>query len=168
MKRGLLSYGYIENNGIQLFELTKANGLEGIVAKRKGSRYWFGKRSKDWIKCKVLNSEDYVLCGYILKDKNMTSFILGLYDSSGHLHYKGHVTLGASLRKLNSYIYAITSTPPFNYTPPGNEDAVWLVPKLVCVVETMPSERSDFRQPVCKAIRDDKLAKECIIKKPQA
>ena len=44
---------YIENEGIKLFELAKQQKLEGIVAKRKESPYWQGKRSKDWIKCKV-------------------------------------------------------------------------------------------------------------------
>ncbi|GAA0240435.1 hypothetical protein [Metaclostridioides mangenotii] len=40
--------------------------------------------------------------------------------------YKGHVTLGVSLRKLNQYKYKKASNPPIKYVPSGsnNEDAV--------------------------------------------
>ena len=40
----------IENNGIAFYNLTKEQNLEGIVAKRKDSLYYFDKRTKDWIK----------------------------------------------------------------------------------------------------------------------
>ena len=50
---------------------------------------------------------------------------------------------------------------PFGYVPPGNEDCVWMAPELVCIVESMPTEKESFRQPVFKGIRDDKLAIEC-------
>ena len=61
---------YVENNGIMLFNLVKEKGLEGIVAKRKDSLYWPGNRSKDWIKCKIMASDDCVICGYIPKENN--------------------------------------------------------------------------------------------------
>lgn len=59
-----------------------------------------GKRSKDWIKCKVLESIDCIICGYVKKDKNMTSIIIGQYDGD-KLIYKGHVTLGAGMMHLS-------------------------------------------------------------------
>src|SRR5699024_10389021 len=97
---------YIEDDGIQLYKITEEKELEGIVAKKKDSLYWQGKRSKDWIKCKVMSTDDYVVCGYIPKENNMTSLILGQYDN-GQLVYKGHVTLGVSLRILNQHKYTI-------------------------------------------------------------
>lgn len=153
---------YIENDGIKLFELVKAKSLEGIVAKRKDSLYWQGKKTKDWIKCKVMSTEDCIICGYILKANNMTSLVLGQYDGDA-LIYRGHVTLGASLRILNQHKYEIIDYSPFGYVPEGNNGAVWLKPELVCIVESMPSEKDSFRQPVFKGIRDDKLAIECKI-----
>jgi ATP-dependent DNA ligase len=151
---------YIENNGIALFELTKNQGLEGIVAKKKSSKYWYDKRTKEWIKCKIMWSVDCVVCGYILKSNQMCSLILGQYDQ-GKLVYKGHVTLGVSLRILNQYPYKIIDQSPFAEVPNGNEEAVWLAPELVCIVEAMPSEKDYFRQPVFKGFRDDKAATEC-------
>lgn len=151
---------YIEKNGVKLFELAKQQHLEGIVAKKKDSLYWFGKETRDWVKIKVMTDEDYVLCGYILKPNNMTSFIIGQYDGD-ELVYKGHITLGASLRKLNEYKYSVINHSPFEHTPPGNESAVWLKSELVCTVEYMPDDSIERRQAVLKGIRDDKLPMEC-------
>lgn len=58
---------YTENNGRAFFELAKAQGLEGIVAKRKTSLYHPGKVTKDWLKIKNLIDEGFVACGYIDK-----------------------------------------------------------------------------------------------------
>jgi bifunctional non-homologous end joining protein LigD len=151
---------FINNEGIKLFELAKEKGLEGIVAKRKDSLYWQGKKSKDWIKCKVMHTEDCVICGYIPKENNMTSLILGQYNDNA-LVYKGHVTHGVSLRILNKHRYKTTIKSPFGYIPKGNEDSIWLEPELVCIVESMPTEKEGFRQPVFKGIRDDKEPFEC-------
>jgi len=151
---------YVEDNGVLLFNLVKDKGLEGVVAKKKSSLYWQGKRSKDWIKFKVLDSDDCVICGYIIKEKSMTSLIIGQYDEDV-LVYKGHVTLGVSLRILNQYNYKVIDYSPFGFVPAGNENAVWLAPELVCIVESMPTEKGGFRQPVFKGIREDKTALEC-------
>lgn len=154
---------FIEQNGIALFDATKVQGLEGIVAKRKDSQYHFDKRTKNWVKCKVMATEDFALCGYIAKSNGMTSFVIGQYDGN-ELIYKGHVTLGASVNKLNQYKYNIIGRSPFKYTPAGNDKAVWLKPELSCIVEYMPSDKDGYRQAVCKGIRDDKLAIECKVK----
>jgi len=153
---------YIENSGIMLFNLVKDKKLEGIVAKRKDSLYWQGKESKDWIKCKVMSTDDCIICGFIEKN-NMISLILGQYNNDNVLVYRGHVTLGVSMRILNHHTYKVISYSPFGYVPSGNENAVWLLPELVCIVESMPTDKVSFRQPVFKGIRDDKLPSECRI-----
>ena len=153
---------YIENSGKLLFELAKQQKLEGIVGKKKDSLYWFDKRSKDWIKCKLMSTDDCVVCGYIEKGNHMSSLVLGQYDDN-KLVYRGHVTLGVSLRVLNQYNPKRIDYSPFGYIPNGNEDAVWLEPTLVCIVESMATDRDSFRQPVFKGFRDDKVPEECKI-----
>lgn len=155
---------FIEKNGIGLFRASKEKGLEGIVAKRKDSKYFFDKRTKDWIKCKHMWHDDCVVCGYIKKNNNMTSLIVGQYDGA-ELVYKGHVTLGVSLRNLYQYHPRETKAPPFKMVPEGNQDAVWLVPELVCIVESMPSDKGGFRQAVFKGFRDDKTPEECTVRR---
>ena len=153
---------YVEGNGIELFAAVKAKELEGIVAKKKSSLYWQGKKTKDWIKCKVMSTEDCVVCGYIHKANNMTSLILGQYDN-GNLIYKGHATIGVSLRVMNQYKYKVVDSSPFGYIPKGNNEAIWMEPNLVCIVESMPTKKDSYRQPVFKGFRDDKLAVDCVI-----
>lgn len=151
---------FIENDGIALFNLTVENGLEGIVAKRKNSKYYINKRSKDWIKCKNLIDEDYVIVGYIMKEKGMVSLILAQFDEQT-LIYKGHVTLGVSLSYINTHSQK-TNICPFADVPIGNEDAIWITPYLVGCVKFMEyTENGGLRQPVFKGFRDDKAPHEC-------
>ena len=154
---------YIEGKGKALYQVAESQKLEGIVAKDKNSIYWFGKKSRDWIKIKYMKDEDFIVCGYILKENNMTSLVIAQYNEENELIYKGHVTLGVSLRKLNQYKYKKASSPPIKYVPSGsnNEDAVWIEPTLVCTVEYMPNDKGSLRQPVLKGIREDKLPNEC-------
>ncbi|MGJ4851417.1 non-homologous end-joining DNA ligase [Bacillota bacterium Meth-B3] len=152
----------IENNGVALYNLTVEQGLEGIVAKRKDSLYRVDKRTRDWIKCKNLLDDDFVVCGYIEKERGVVSIVTGQYDE-GELVYKGHVTLGVSGRDFQR----IRDAPrrrhhPFAALPEGNETAVWIQPDLVCTVEYMEkTSGGGLRQPVFKGLRDDKAPEEC-------
>ncbi len=154
---------YIETEGKMLFDLAKQQNLEGIVGKKKDSLYWCGKRTKEWIKCKLMSTDDCIVCGYIQKENHMCSLLLGQYNSNHELIYRGHVTLGVSLRILNQYQYNVIDYSPFGYIPKGNENAVFLKPQLVCIVESMPNDKDSFRQPVFRGFRDDKAPEECII-----
>ncbi|MPQ34236.1 DNA ligase [Clostridium estertheticum] len=155
---------YIEEQGIKFYQLAKQNNLEGIVAKRKDSKYYLDKKTKDWIKIKYLLDDDFVICGYIHKDGGVISIVLGQYLNK-ELVYKGHVTLGLSTEDFQ--LIKTTpqlSTQPFNELPSGNENAVWLVPKLVCIVKfMMKTANGGLRQPVFKGIREDKSPKDCTI-----
>ena len=155
---------YIEEQGIKFYQLAKQNDLEGIVAKRKDSKYYLGKKTKDWIKIKYLLDDDFVVCGYIFKEKGVISIVLGQY-SGKTLVYKGHVTLGISGEDFN----IIKSSPklsshPFNELPSGNDNAVWIELNLVCIVKyMMKTSNGSLRQPVFKGLRDDKDPKDCTI-----
>lgn len=149
---------------LNLFRLTQAQGLEGIVAKRKDSLYLQGKRTKTWLKMKHMMDDDFVICGYIYKSNHMISLVLGQYRGE-ELVCKGHVTLGVSGTAF-AQIKALppTANPPF-YHPAGhgNEQAVWLAPVLVGTVEFMHRTKGGgMRQPVFKGLRLDKLPEECL------
>lgn len=120
------------------------------------------ERTKDWIKYKIMTTDDCVVCGYIIKKNNIVSLVIGQYDGD-ELICMGHVT-PVSLRVLNQHKYAVINYSPFGYMPSGNENAVWLAPELVCIVESMPTEREGFRRAVFRGIRGDKLARESVIK----
>lgn len=155
---------YVEGNGIAFFELAKARDLEGIVAKRRGSIYRFGERTKDWIKIKHMLDDDYVVCGYIFKENHMISLVLGQFDAGGRLLYRGHVMLGVSgapFREIAAHPRA--QGPPFD-PPAGNEEAIWLVPDLVCTVQyMMRTPEGGIRHPVFKGLRRDKVPRDCVL-----
>ncbi len=153
---------YIEGQGAALYKLTEEQGLEGIVAKHRNSLYTFDKRTKDWIKIKNLLDDDFVIAGFIRKEKGVTSAVLGQYDGATLL-YKGHVTLGVSSDDFKLMEKAAKrGTTPFEEMPPGNEGATWIEPKLVCTVKyMMKTATGSMRQPVFKGIRYDKEPWEC-------
>ncbi len=155
---------YIEEKGIEFYQLAKKNELEGIVAKRKDSKYYVDKRTKDWIKIKYLLDDDFVVCGYIFKDSGMSSIVLGQYLNK-ELVYKGHVSIGTStiafqlirsIPKLSSQL--------FNNLPSGNDNVAWIELSLVCIVKyMMKTANGSLRQPVFKGLRYDKAPKDCIV-----
>ena len=157
---------YIEEQGSALFAAAKAQQLEGIVGKRKDSLYFEDKRTKDWKKVKFYLDDDFVVCGYIFKENNMISLVLGQYRGS-ELIYKGHVTMGVSRKdfKIIQQQPEI-AMPSFDFpVGHGNEQAVWIEPELVCKVEFMERTQSGgMRQPRFQGIRMDKAAKDCVEK----
>ena len=57
----------------ELVTKMKQLGLEGLVAKRLGSRYESGKRSKSWLKQRFNQVEEFVIGGYIPYSAPMTA-----------------------------------------------------------------------------------------------
>lgn len=148
---------YIEAQGVALFAAAEERKLEGVVAKRKNGIYYMGKRSNEWIKFKRMADEDYVVAGYIQKGNRIFSLVIGKYRGD-MLQYKGHVTSGVTREILS--MLEVTGRNPFRMIPGGNEDAVWVKPDHVCVVEYMPNTLNTLRQPVFKGFRNDVFPKE--------
>ena len=89
----------------------------------------FDKRTHDWIKCKNMKDDDFVVCGYIPKENHMTSLVLGQYIG-GQLICRGHVTLGVggeSFRQIKAL--PRMEAAPLAYS--GEESVHWVsVPGL--------------------------------------
>ena len=58
----------------------KAQGLEGLVAKRLDSRYEPGMRSGAWQKMRVNRGQEFVIGGYTLSGSNFDALIFGYYE----------------------------------------------------------------------------------------
>ena len=154
---------YIENDGKAFYKLAEKNDLEGIVAKRKDSKYYIGKRTKDWIKIKNLKDDDYIICGYIKRENGVASLILGQY-SGEKIEYKGHVIislLSEDFRRIENTEKAENSA----FLVMDNDNVIWIKPALTCTVKYMEKTKSGgLRQPVFKCLRDDKAPEECTVK----
>ena len=51
-------------DGQALLEAVERQGLEGVMAKRAGSRYAQGRRTRDWLKIKTHGRQEFVIAGY--------------------------------------------------------------------------------------------------------
>ena len=155
---GLSISRYIEEKGIAFFELAKQQGLEGIVAKKKDGLYHIGEKTRDWIKIKVMQDEDLLICGYQPDESgNVKDLILGYYDDNGMMKCRGKVYLGISKEErkiIADFAKKNTVKKPWfdKY-----KNVVWLKPELVGTAHFMhKTESGGMRQPVWKGLRDDK------------
>jgi len=157
---------YIEHDGTVFYQLAADKELEGVVAKRKDSKYYFDKRSPNWVKFKALLDEDFVVCGYYGKGGHSVSVIIGAYDNDT-IVYQGHVTMGVSRQDYKEMqAVPVTSKENFYTNFPEFEGATWLAPLLVCKVEYMErTPKGGLRQPRFRGVRHDKAAHECVLKK---
>lgn len=153
---------FIEAQGKALYQAADAQKLEGVVAKKKDSIYLMGKRTKEWVKFKRMADAEFVVAGYIPKGQHIFSLIIAKYHGD-MLVYKGHVTSGVTREVVSSLEVSMRN--PFRMLPVGNEDAVWVAPDHVCVVEYMPNTLNSLRQPVFKGFRDDVFPEEVQIEK---
>ena len=148
---------YIEERGTDFFRLTKEQELEGIVAKRKDGLYHIGRRTRDWIKIKVMQDEDLLICGYQPDENgNVKDLVLGCFDGNGKLKNRGKVYLGVS--KEDKKIVREFAADNRVQTPwfPHYKNIVWIKPELVGAAHFMhETENGTMRQPVFKGIRSD-------------
>ena len=151
---------YMEKEGTALYQAAEARELEGVVAKRKESLYFMGKKTKDWIKFRRMADEEFTVAGYIPKGARIFSLVLAKYRLDS-LVYKGHVTSGVTKDMVAQL--EETGRNPFRMLPTGNESAVWVEPSRVCVVEYMPNTLHSLRQPVFKGFRDDIFPEEVLV-----
>ena len=76
-----------------LVRSVKAHGLEGLVAKRRDSRYEPGQRSGAWQKMRVNREQPLLIAGYTVGARNFDAIVFGYYDG-GKLLYAGRTRSG--------------------------------------------------------------------------
>jgi bifunctional non-homologous end joining protein LigD len=168
----LVQLVHASGQGTELYAAALASGLEGVVGKRKDSRYEAGRRSASWVKVKAVRSDDFVVGGYT-KGKGsrapLGALLVGYWDAAGKLQYASHVGSGFDERTLpetQARLDALrTRGCPFAQKPELNGPAVWVEPKLVAEVrfqDWTPDRR--LRAPVFLRLRDDKDAREVTAK----
>jgi len=134
-----------------LIAAVRAQGLEGLVAKRLDSVYEPGARSGAWRKMRLNRSEEFVIVGYTQGGRTFDALVLGRNDRD-RLVYVARTRVGftpASRERLMAKLrpFEIPECPFANLPEarPGRwgeglaadkmKECVWVRPELVAEVE---------------------------------
>jgi bifunctional non-homologous end joining protein LigD len=154
------------DDGDALLAAAKAQGLEGVVAKRADAPYRPGRRTPEWQKVKLRAQEDFPIVGYTRGTGRRTrlgALVLGRREPDG-LHWAGNVGSGLTdgevdrlrelLRPLERAASALVSTPKMPRI--RTSDITWVEPVLSAEVTYAEKTREGrLRAPVYLGVRDD-------------
>ena len=168
---------HYEEHGKALFEIAREKGLEGVVAKRRGSCYE-ERRSREWLKIKIRHTVECVIGGFTEPEGSRAHFgslVLGLYDQQGRLIHVGQAGSGFNQKSLAEIWKTLKKLetdkkPFFGEVEALRRVASWVKPALVAEIEyaewthgTGPGSGPKLRAPVFLGLRDDKKPEECVL-----
>jgi bifunctional non-homologous end joining protein LigD len=174
-----VSFSESFDDGDALFAVAAEQGLEGVIAKRRGSTYK-QRRTRDWLKVKTENVQEFVVAGYTQgagrRAGTFGALVLAVNEGTG-LRYVGNVGTGfgdAEIRKLLGLLEPLRrDTPPFAEPPKmprvRKGDVRWVEPRLVAQVRFGEwTHDGRLRHPAYLGIREDKEAAEVTREEPLA
>ena len=153
-------------DGVALYSAALASGFEGVIGKRKQSKYEAGRRSSSWVKVKANRSAEFVVGGYT-KGKGSRSplgaLLIGYWEGK-KLRYASHVGSGfddQSLARTRARLEPLhRKTCPFADKPELNAPTTWVEPQTVVEVKFQGwTDDGSLRAPVFLRLRDDVDAK---------
>jgi DNA ligase D-like protein (predicted ligase) len=160
-----------------LIQSAKAQGLEGLVAKRLDSRYEPGQRSGAWQKMRINQGQEFVIGGYTPSPKNFDALVIGYY-AGGKLIYAARtrngftpasrVELYKKLKPLEIAACPFANLPEkkagrwgAGLTASKMAECRWLKPVLVGRFEFVEwTEDAHLRHSLFVAQREDKKARD--------
>jgi bifunctional non-homologous end joining protein LigD len=164
---------HVSGRGKALAEQARSLGLEGVMAKRLGSTYLPGRRSPDWRKIKLMNTQACVILGWTAgKGGRAGSFGALLVGAivDGELRWVGQVGSGFTERMLADLMGKLE--PLVRPDPPIDDpklaavkDATFVEPELVCEVRYLEMTKSTkkMRAPSFRGLRPDVPPEDCVL-----
>jgi len=170
---------YFEVPAADMLNAIRVQGLEGVVAKRKDSRYEVGKRSGSWVKYRLNHGQELLIGGYIPGPHGVDAIVVGYYRGED-LMYVARVRNGfvpASRRQLFTKLKPLViSKCPFanlpethkgrwgeGLTAADTEKCLWVSPQIVAQIEFLEWTESDhLRHSKFAGLRDDKNPRSVI------
>ena len=149
-------------DGVELYSAALASGFEGVIGKRKQSKYEAGRRSSSWVKVKSTRSAEFVIGGYT-KGKGarapLGALLVGTWEGR-KLRYASHVGSGFDSRSLKQVQERLEplrrKSCPFEAKPELNAPATWVEPEVVAEVKFQGwTGDGSLRAPVFLRLRDD-------------
>ena len=149
-------------DGAAMLEASRAQGLEGIIAKRLDCPYTPGRRSHGWVKVKNVLETDVVIGGWLPGEgRRSTQFgalVVGVHQG-GELKYAGRVGTGfdeRELKRLGGMLADLErETSPFEGRQPPRETR-FVEPVLVARIGYGElTQAGTLRHPRYLGLRDD-------------
>ena len=166
-------YGdHIVGRGEAMFTAMCEQGGEGIISKKANATY-AGARSRNWLKIKCIQRQEFVIVGWSESDKRIgfRSLLLGMMDGGG-LRYAGKVGTGFNaklIQELRDMMTPLeTDKAPLDVPRADRKGAHWIEPKLVAEIAfTEMTDDGVLRHPSFIALRDDKPASQVVRETPK-
>jgi|SRR5215469_17224914 len=170
---------YFEASAGDMLTAARGQGLEGVVAKRKDSRYEIGKRTGSSVKCRLNSGQELVIGGYVPGAHGVDAIVVGYYREED-LIYVARVRNGfvpASRRQVFAALKPLhISNCPFVNLPETHkgrwgeglttadmEKCVWVRPEIVARIEFLEwTESNHLRHSRFAGLRMDKDARTVI------
>lgn len=155
-------HDHILHHGNDFYKAAESMGLEGVIAKKTDSIYRENIRSSEWLKIKIHQTDEAIICGFTEPKgsrKKLGSLILGKYYND-KIIFCGHTGTGFSdilLTEIHQKMEPlITKDSIFTITPKTNAKATWVKPELVAEIKfTELTKDNIYRHPVFIRLRDD-------------
>ena len=151
-----------ETEGEAYYRKACQRGEEGVIAKN-GDSVYVSKRTRDWLKFKCRQEQEFVIGGYTDPRGTRSGFgalLLGVYHH-GKLAYAGKVGTGFdhdTLRRLSLKLAQLkTPRSPFADDELPRRGVHWVIPKLVAQIGfTEWTAGGKLRHPQFLGLREDK------------
>lgn len=153
----------VMDDGEALFKAAQQHHLEGIMAKKRDSRYQSGKRSGLWQKVKVRHTVECLIIGYTKGQGERSARFGALHlaeNQEDGLVYRGKVGTGFSGESIKA-IYAelqeldTIKKPSFEHIP-DDRNTIWVEPELFIEVSYgRLSSNGLFKEAVFVRMRPD-------------
>ena len=94
---GVLMSMELPGSAAEVITAVGALGLEGVIAKRRDSKYEGGERSGSWVKLKLDRQQEFVVGGFRPLVRGVDALLVGYYEGR-KLHFAGKVRAGMTPR----------------------------------------------------------------------
>jgi bifunctional non-homologous end joining protein LigD len=166
-------YGdHIIGRGEEMFEAVCKQGGEGIISKKASATY-SGTRTRNWLKIKCIQRQEFVIVGWSESDKRrgFRSLLLAARDG-GKLTYSGKVGTGFNAKLIEELMERMqplaVDKAPVEVPRADRKGAHWIEPKLVAEINYAEfTDDGILRHPSFVGLREDKPAKDVVKEVPK-